>query len=405
MRNKLYLLLLATIAMVGIGFTACSEDDFTDSIFDTKDYPLDRHAYSFPLDTFLKVNFLEPYNLKFIYRMEDIGSDMNKNLTPASYETSMQLAVLAKYLWYDVYEMYGGPEFLKKNSPRIIHVIGSKSYNTSQGTETLGVAEGGLKITLYNVNNLNVNDIDMMNEYFFKTMHHEFAHILDQTRIHPTAFNLLCNGQYDASSWSDTPDSVAAGRGFMSPYASSSTSEDWVETLANYVTLDTLAFERLMGAASYEWELIDMEYSDYVKRASGAASLDTVGYFKFSDSGGDDKCYRRRCARNLDDTVALDENGNVQWLHTTGRDGVAIINQKLDFVRGWLKDNWGISLNDLRQEVQKRQFVCDANGKPIITSRGTLINHLLQPSESNPSITVMDELCNQVYQYKSLQNK
>ncbi len=98
MRNKLYLLLLATIAMVGIGFTACSEDDFTDSIFDTKDYPLDRHAYSFPLDTFLKVNFLEPYNLKFIYRMEDIGSDMNKNLTPASYETSMQLAVLAKYL-------------------------------------------------------------------------------------------------------------------------------------------------------------------------------------------------------------------------------------------------------------------------------------------------------------------
>ena len=363
MRNKLYLLLLATIAMVGIGFTACSEDDFTDSIFDTKDYPLDRHAYSFPLDTFLKVNFLEPYNLKFIYRMEDIGSDMNKNLTPASYETSMQLAVLAKYLWYDVYEMYGGPEFLKKNSPRIIHVIGSKSYNTSQGTETLGVAEGGLKITLYNVNNLNVNDIDMMNEYFFKTMHHEFAHILDQTRIHPTAFNLLCNGQYDASSWSDTPDSVAAGRGFMSPYASSSTSEDWVETLANYVTLDTLAFERLMGAASYEWELIDMEYSDYLKRRQGAESLDTVG----------------------------------------GRDGVAIINQKLDYVRGWLKDNWGISLDDLRREVQQRQYLTNPDGSFVFTSYGTLVNRLTSPLPDEPNVLLMTRLLMQVLQYNKLQ--
>lgn len=403
MRNKLYLLLLATIAMVGIGFTACSEDDFTDSIFDTKDYPLDRHAYSFPLDTFLKVNYLEPYNLKFIYRMEDIGSDMNKNLTPASYETSMQLAVLAKYLWYDVYEKYGGPEFLKKNSPRIIHVIGSKSYNTSQGTETLGVAEGGLKITLYNVNNLNVNDIDMMNEYFFKTMHHEFAHILDQTRIHPTAFNLLCNGQYDASSWSDTPDSVAAGRGFMSPYASSSTSEDWVETLANYVTLDTLAFERLMGAASYEWELIDMEYSDYLNRARGAESLDTVGYFKFSTGGGDNKCYRRRCARNADDTVALDENGQVQWLHTTGRDGVAIIKQKITYVSDWLKDNWGISLYDLRREVQQRQFLTNPDGSFVFTSYGSLVNRLTSPLEDEPNVLLMTRLLMQVLQYMKLQ--
>lgn len=403
MKNKLSLLLLAAIAMVGIGFTACSEDDFTESIFDTNDYPLDRHAYSFPLDTFLKVNYLEPYNLKFIYRMEDIGSDMNKNLTPASYETSMQLAVLAKYLWYDVYEKYGGPEFLKKNSPRIIHVIGSKSYNTSQGTETLGVAEGGLKITLYNVNNLNVNDIDMMNEYFFKTMHHEFAHILDQTRIHPTAFNLLCNGQYDASSWSDTPDSVAAGRGFMSPYASSSTSEDWVETLANYVTLDTLAFERLMGAASYEWELIDMDYNDYLKRARGAESLDTVGYFKWSTGGGDNKCYRRRCARNADDTVALDENGQVQWLHTTGRDGVAIINQKLDYVRGWLKDNWGINLNDLRREVQQRQFLTNPDGSFVFTSYGSLVNRLTSPLEDEPNVLLMTRLLMQVLQYMNLQ--
>ena len=212
MKNRFNILLVATLAIMA-GFTSCgNDDDFTASIFDINDYPLDRTQYSFPLDTFLKVNYLEPYNVSFIYRMEDVGSDMDKNLTPAAYDKSVDLAVLSKYLWYEVYEKYGTAEFLKKNSPRIIHVIGSKSYNPSQGTETLGVAEGGLKITLYNVNRLNPSDIDYMNEYFFKTMHHEFGHILDQTILRPTAFNLLSNSSYDASTWSDTPDSVPQER-------------------------------------------------------------------------------------------------------------------------------------------------------------------------------------------------
>lgn len=404
MKKRLNILLLATMALMA-GFTSCgNDDDFTASIFDINDYPLDRTQYSFPLDTFLKVNYLEPYNVSFIYRMEDVGSDMDKNLTPAAYDKSLDLAVLSKYLWYDVYEKYGTAEFLKKNSPRIIHVIGSKSYNPSQGTETLGVAEGGLKITLYNVNRLNPADIDYMNEYFFKTMHHEFGHILDQTVLRPTAFNLLSNSSYDASTWSDTPDSVAAGRGFVSPYASSAAGEDWVETLANYVTMDTLTWERLMGAAAYEWELIDCDsYSDYVKRAAGAESLDTVGYYKASTSGSDNKIYRRVCKRNADDTVALDDNGRVQWQHNSGIDGVAIINQKLTFVRDWLKTNWNINLDDLRREVQKRQFVTNPDGSFVYDKNGLLINKLTYPSDNDPSKTLIEVLRDGVNQYKSLQ--
>ena len=83
MRNRLNILFFCALMMVGTGFVSCSEDDLGPSIFDTNDYPLDKTKYSFPLDTFLKVSFLEPYNVKFIYRMEDIGSDMQKNLTPA----------------------------------------------------------------------------------------------------------------------------------------------------------------------------------------------------------------------------------------------------------------------------------------------------------------------------------
>ena len=255
MRNRLNILFFCALAMVATGFISCSEDDLGPSIFDTNDYPLDRTEYCFPLDTFLKVNFLEPYNVKFIYRMEDIGSDMTKNLTPARYEKSIELAVLAKYLWYDVYAKYGTDRFLKENSPRIIHVIGSKNLNPSQGTEILGVAEGGLKISLYNVNNLNYADIDNMNEYFFKTMHHEFGHILNQNENRPTEFDLISNTFYNTAGWQDTPDSVALGQGFVSKYASSQAREDWVEVIANYIVKDTVTWENMLNGATKSWEL------------------------------------------------------------------------------------------------------------------------------------------------------
>ena len=102
---KLRQSILIMAACVGTAFqmASCSEE-LGDSIFDTHQYPLNQSAYTFPLDTFVKVNFLEPYNMRFIYKMEYISSDKEKNLTPASYENSCKLAVLTKYLWYDSYK-------------------------------------------------------------------------------------------------------------------------------------------------------------------------------------------------------------------------------------------------------------------------------------------------------------
>lgn len=82
---------------------SCSDDDFGPTIFNAVDRPLDRTSYTFPLDTFLKANFQEPYNMRYLYKMEDVGSDMEYNLVPCSYDKCVSLAVLCKYLWYDVY--------------------------------------------------------------------------------------------------------------------------------------------------------------------------------------------------------------------------------------------------------------------------------------------------------------
>lgn len=525
-------MLLISAAVMTFGFVACTED-LGDSIFDTREYPLDRTSYTFPLDSFVKVNFLEPYNLRYIYRMEDIGSDKDKNLVPARYEQSKKLAVLSKYLWYDIYNMYAGDLFLKENSPRIIHVIGSKSYNPTQGTETLGVAEGGIKITLYGANQLDENNIDYMNQYFFHTMHHEFGHILDQTKLHPQTFNTISSGKYDAMGWSDTPDSVSCGRGFVTSYGSSGVNEDLVEISSTYITADTLQWVNILNTASYEWEFIDTEYSsegDMLKDKFGSASYrptpaerDTVGYFKVSDNG-DKKIYRKACRRDADDHVLFDEsvkrynslrdsiadsaikidaeehkceyencphgiltdadvqsklrekasqkyaaldgvkaiveamvwdeaakselqaevekiiatattknyanvykqiatlcsnvlksnqgvingyvNTHIDWVHDSGQSGKEIILNKLDLVRTWLKESFGFSIDDIRREVQQRQWLTDENGEFVVkedskTGKRSLVNRLTVTQSDGR--TLMEHLLDEVEQYKALQ--
>ena len=374
MKKYTFAAMLATVFSTLTFFTSCKDDDFTATIFDTTEYPLDRTQYTFPLDSFVKVNFLEPYNMKFIYRMEYIGSDKDKNLTPASYENSCKLAVLTKYLWHDVYKEVAESHdvFLKNYSPRIIHVIGSKNLNTSSGTETLGVTEGGTKVTLYRTNLLNPNDIENMNEYFFETMHHEFGHILDQTKLHPTTFNVLSNGLYNASSWNETPDSVANSQGFVTPYASMSYTEDWVETFGRYITRDSIAWEQMLTTADYEWETIDLKDTDknntvneqdYKSQLHSGINIDTIGYLKLDESGRDEhKVFRRVCKRDADDHVVLDENGQVQW--TKNSIGARqIIMQKVNYVREYMKTQYGIDIDKLRYVIQQKQFRKGADGQ------------------------------------------
>ncbi len=416
MKNKFHLLILTTVALFSLSFLSCSDDDFGPSIFDTTEYYLDKSSFTFPLDTFIKVEFLEPYNLRYIYKMEDIGADMEKNLVPASYDKSTELAVLAKYLWYEVYKKCVSDVFLKTYSPRIIHVIGSPSYNPTSGTETLGEAEGGLKITLYNVNHLDVNDINEMNEKFFKTMHHEFSHILAQNYTYPTAFSLISNGVYDPISWQYTADSVALAKGFISDYASSQAREDWVEVIANYIVKDYHWWENMLDAAQYDWESVVVEASVWdpldAKCNRGEASRDSVGYLDDKDpiatySGGVAAQYnvQRKCIQRDADDNPLLSDGKIVYLSEDIIDGREVILEKLDMCKEWLATYFDADLDEIRDEVQRRQWLTDDNGNFILDSDGNFINRLTSPyDDSDPSITLMDVLLEQVYRYEALQN-
>jgi len=408
MKKRLCIIALALGLFAGSGFvTSCNDDDLGPSIFDTNDYPLDRTAFTFPLDTFCKVNFLEPYNLRYIYKLEDIGSDLQKNLIPANYEKSKKLAVLTKYLWYEVYQKHAGDKFLKLYSPRIILLTGSPSVNASSHTETLGTAEGGLKVYLYKVNTLDENVIEGhegLNFLFFHTMHHEFGHILDQNHQRPTSFDLLSNGKYDVQSWGEADDSLRAGQGFVSPYASSQAREDWVEVLSGYVCSDTILWSELMNNAKYEWEEMDISYeqADSINKLRRRSYMvDTIGHVK-EVSSSSYKLVRKLIARNeATGFAALDTNGKPQYLDKDGINGYELIMEKLKYVREWLKTEYGISIDALRQEVQSRTYVKNADGTYQQVS-GHLKNAIVSPTVSDPSQSVMDSLLNQINVYESL---
>ena len=361
----------ALVALLGMSWTSCKKDELGPTIFPDVDETIDPDSYTYQLDKWLKINFLDVYNLDFRYKMQDVGTDMNYNLVPASYEKSVDLAVLSKYLWFDVYGKVVRPDFLKEYGPRIIHLIGSPAYNPTSGTMILGLAEGGIKVSLYRVNTLDVTDFDQLNEFYFKTMHHEFGHILHQTKAYPTTFATLSNGHYDAANWQDRNEGVTASLGFTSNYGSSEVREDFAEVIANYITKTDEQWQQLLDRASRGWQTdpkdpdeFSTAYFCYYYYPNNVVETD-------DESGLDNKVF---CYESEVDIVLNEETGKLEKYHKRlkdkegnrikvydvedkdGIDGKATIEKKVDIVRQWFRDAWDMDFDALREEVQTRQL-------------------------------------------------
>ncbi len=297
MNFKKYIILAAVALGMSASFASCSEDDLdpTSIFVDTEE--LDPSSPTYQLDKFLDDSLRVPYNCAVTYRMKDVMTDKTYNLVPAKYEYSVDLAVLCKYYWFDVYyNVVPDKDFMKKYGPRILHFIGSSAINAANGTEVLGLAESGIKISLYKLNSMDLSDIEYLNDRYFHTMHHEFAHVLHQTKTYPKEFDQLSNGHYDALGWQDRTTAEVASLGFTTPYASSQAREDFAETISNYITMTDAEWANLLKLAGQNYEGVD-----------------------------------------------------------DGVDGVAILNRKVEIARNWLRDSWGTDLEALRAEVQKRQ--------------------------------------------------
>ena len=357
-----YISALLLVAVAAMSLSSCSEDKLGPTIFPEVDESLDPTSYSYDLDKFLKENYLDKFNLTFLYKMPDVSTNMNYNLVPATYENSKDLAVLCKYLWFDVYDKVAGPDFLKMYGPRIILLIGSPAYNPQSGTEIVGLAEGGIKVSLFKVNELHrfFNNPYMMNEYYFKTMHHEFAHILHQTKTYPNEFNTISIGHYDSNNWQDRSEGQVASLGFVTTYASSEFREDFAETIANFIVKTDAEWAYILDQASRGWasgdeDDVTSQFFCYYYYPDNDATKDLVYvteynvFIEVDEDGTVHKYWRNNRDKDGNRIVVYDVEDK------DGIDGVEAIMQKVQIARGWLKDAWGVDLDELRNEVQTRQ--------------------------------------------------
>lgn len=244
-------------ALVVALFSACAEDELNaNSVI--KESQREENDF----DRWILKNYVTPYNIDFKYRMEDIESDRDYNLVPATYSKSVQLAKLVDLLCLQVYdEVTGTKEFIRAYFPKMIHLVGSPAYRNNN-TMVLGTAEGGLKITLYNANAVDVTDVNELNRSYFKTIHHEFAHILHQTIPYATDFKEITPSDYVKDSWNTTyeNESESLPKGFISPYASSGPDEDFVELISIYVTCSPEAWAAKLKLAGAGLGLVNSKF-------------------------------------------------------------------------------------------------------------------------------------------------
>ncbi len=291
--NKISVLLL----MAGLfAFSSCDNESLSDtSVFEDV-----TQEQKNEFDNWLEENYRKVYNIDFKYRYSDKESDRAYNVIPANYEQSVALAILVKHVWLESYSEAVSAEFMKTYVPRIIQLTGSYKWNTN-GSQVLGTAEGGLKVMLYGVNELDIDNprinttnpyeshqvkpIDM-NYWFFHTMHHEFCHILTQKKEYDPQFRTISADSYHATDWINQDDKDVAKEGFVTSYASSEYNEDFAEIYATYIT-----------NTPEGWGLI---------------------------------------------------------LKAAGDEGTAILNQKLNLMKTYFMNSWGIDLDELRDIVLRR---------------------------------------------------
>lgn len=163
-----YIKLFILIASVSL-FAACSDDSLdSKSIFDTQNKEEQND-----FDKWLKTNYVDTYNIRFNYRYSDKETDNKYNLAPADFNKSKALAIMVKHIWLDAYKEVMGDQFMRTYSPRVMQLVGSAAYD-SQSSIVMGTAEGGLKVTLYNVNIIDVDNpiIDPENPFVDKKKVH-----------------------------------------------------------------------------------------------------------------------------------------------------------------------------------------------------------------------------------------
>ncbi|MCP2025034.1 substrate import-associated zinc metallohydrolase lipoprotein [Flavobacterium sp. HSC-32F16] len=233
------------IAMISASmlFVACAQED------QPKESQLDYTVQNkTELDNWIGTSFLDPYNIKVYYEWNQNLVDNNRFLFPPTVDKVQPALEVVKKIWIDSYSTIGGADFVKKISPREFVLVGGTNLNTS-GTMTLGLAEGGQRVTLFQLDYLNRKSRADVTE-FIHTIQHEYVHILNQTKpFDEQAWAKLTPSGY-TSSWYVQPTATSRSLGFITSYARLNIYEDFAETASIILTSSKAEYDAILASVT-----------------------------------------------------------------------------------------------------------------------------------------------------------
>lgn len=227
--------------------SSCTKDEVSpESIFREEN-----HRYT-EFDSWLQRNYVEPYNVRFEYRMPDRETSFNYWVSPPNIKESIMIAKLIKFTTLEamVEMMSSGDEtedpalFVKSYFPKVLFLVGSFEISSS-GSTALASAENGLQINILGVNFFEYHKDA---ERIAGTMLHEFTHILDGIHGSPAEFKDITLSDYVGDRYTSLTEDPYQ-KGFVSNYARSHYSEDVAETGGRLISLTEEEREAMIAKA------------------------------------------------------------------------------------------------------------------------------------------------------------
>lgn len=200
------------------------------------------------LEKWIGTNFLTPYNINVYYEWNQNLVDNNRYLYPPEVSKVQPAMEVVKKIWIDSYTKIGGTDFVKKIAPREFVLVGGINLNTN-GTVTLGLAEAGQRVSLFQIDNLNKKSRASVTQ-FIHTIQHEYVHILNQTKpFDEQAWAKLTPVGY-TTSWYVEPIATSRSLGFITSYARLNIYEDFAETAATILTSSKAEYDAILASVT-----------------------------------------------------------------------------------------------------------------------------------------------------------
>lgn len=252
-------------------------------------------------------SLFERYGTATRWRWNDNFIDPDQRATPIISDFVVPATKAVNHLWIGPYEASGegGTKLIKDLFPPEMVYIGSYIFN-DDGSRLLGFAEGGARVTLLNLNDLDFEDRNWMANPgggILTTVHHEFSHIVHQNYGIPVGFNTISESYLGANWNNGTTRDDAIKLGMVRNYATSSEFEDFCEIISHFLVVDPGTFAE-----------------DFITQEDCST---------YTDSG---------------DVI------NCQELN----EGRLLIQQKVNLVIEFYKNTFNIDLNEVRDILQER---------------------------------------------------